>query len=334
MTRTQKLGLCTWLPEDPVSLAEMNDNFSRLDANGGRSLLLAEAGMRTLGGVMAAVAHQGGHAMYAERVQVDAFQDPDQIAENGGIYYRGKCAQLLTIGLNSDQVVGNPALTTTNDYYHVKDLNCQRIKLTQQWYRLFTFYPDAFGQLTSLKFRTTNGATIKLRIVDTESSEVVVETALAVANYSSTSNYPTFPVNYRLDPNHRYAMELWIQALNNSSSVTMEYLDFTITPLIYTNTPVTMVPMTLPAGTARLELLVHDDGGVTSAGSAAAVKFDSGEFVALTQASTQADKVPGGIAATLRRYTADVPAGAQTAQLKLTLNGSGRKLYDYALIAM
>ena len=94
MTRTQKLGLCTWLPEDPVSLAEMNDNFSRLDANGGRSLLLAEASMLTLGGVMAALAHQGGHAMYAERVQVDAFQDPDQIAENGGIYYRGKCAQL------------------------------------------------------------------------------------------------------------------------------------------------------------------------------------------------------------------------------------------------
>lgn len=31
MTRTQKLGLCTWLPEDPVCLAEVNDNFSRLD---------------------------------------------------------------------------------------------------------------------------------------------------------------------------------------------------------------------------------------------------------------------------------------------------------------
>ena len=36
MTRTQKLGLCTWLPEDPVSLAEVNDNFTRLDASGGQ----------------------------------------------------------------------------------------------------------------------------------------------------------------------------------------------------------------------------------------------------------------------------------------------------------
>ena len=36
MTRTQKLGLCTWLPEDPVCLAEVNDNFTRLDDSGGQ----------------------------------------------------------------------------------------------------------------------------------------------------------------------------------------------------------------------------------------------------------------------------------------------------------
>ena len=43
MTRTQKLGLCTWLPEDPVCLAEVNDNFSRLDTSGARALRQAEA---------------------------------------------------------------------------------------------------------------------------------------------------------------------------------------------------------------------------------------------------------------------------------------------------
>ena len=64
MTRTQKLGLCTWLPEDPVCLAEVNDNFTRLDASGGRALRLAEAAMVNLGGLMAAQAHQGGHAAY------------------------------------------------------------------------------------------------------------------------------------------------------------------------------------------------------------------------------------------------------------------------------
>ena len=52
MTRTQKLGLCTWLPEDPVCLAEVNDNFSRLDTSGARALRQAEAGLIALGGVM------------------------------------------------------------------------------------------------------------------------------------------------------------------------------------------------------------------------------------------------------------------------------------------
>ena len=110
----------------------------------------------------------------------------------------------------------------------------------------------------------------------------------------------------------------------------MEKLTFTVTPLIYTTAAVTMSPLTLPAGAARLELLVHDAG----AASSAALKFDSGEFAALTQVSAKSDRIPGGAAATLRRYTADIPAGAQTAQLKLTLNGSDCKIYDYALIVI
>ena len=44
MTRTQKLGLCTWLPEDPVCLAEVNDNFTRLDDSGGAILLILPQG--------------------------------------------------------------------------------------------------------------------------------------------------------------------------------------------------------------------------------------------------------------------------------------------------
>ena len=50
MTRTEHLGLCKWVPEDPVSLEQMNDNFSRLDENGGRSVRLAESGLVTRAG--------------------------------------------------------------------------------------------------------------------------------------------------------------------------------------------------------------------------------------------------------------------------------------------
>ena len=95
MTRTQKLGLCTWLPEDPVCLAEVNDNFTRLDASGGRALRLAEAAMVNLGGLMAAQAHAGGHAAYSETISVDAFCDTEYIESYDGVYLRGKKLELL-----------------------------------------------------------------------------------------------------------------------------------------------------------------------------------------------------------------------------------------------
>lgn len=331
MTRTQKLGLCTWLPEDPVSLAEMNDNFSRLDANGGRSLLLAEAGLLSLGGAMAALAHQGGHAVYAERVQVDAFQDAEQIAANSGVYYRGnKQLELLTTGLEGGEVYYNSSISKPNDYCHTSNLN-RRSTIIQEWCKLFDFYPDAFGQLTNLRYQMSNvssngTAVLKLRILDSESGDVIQETA---ALSCTKNSYQDFPVNCRLDPNRRYAMYLWVES-NTGTGMTMETLTFTVTPLVYTTAAVTMTPLTLPAGAARLELLVHDAG----AASSAALKFDSGEFAALTQLSAKPDRIPGGAAATLRRYTADIPTSAQTAQLKLTLNGAACKVYDYALIAM
>ena len=329
MTRTQKLGLCTWLPEDPVSLAEMNDNFSRLDANGGRSLLLAEAGMRTLGGVMAAVAHQGGHAMYAERVQVDAFQDTDQIAQNNGTYYRDKKLELLSEGLQSDEVWGNPGTTSTNSYYNVTNLG-KAFKPKQQWNKVFDFYPNAFGKLTKLKLTlnmtVSQTTTIKLAIQDTEAAQDVLTTEL-VTIHSEEKSF-AFPVDLLLDPNRRYAMCAWLE--EGATTISMSCIEFTVTPLIFTDGSVTMKPMAIPAGTARLELLLHDNGTA----AAPSLKFGADEFATLTQISAKADKVPGGTDATLRLYSVDVPAGAQTAQLQLTLNGAACKVYDYALIAM
>ena len=222
MTRTQKLGLCTWLPEDPVSLAEMNDNFSRLDANGGRSLLLAEAGLLSLGGAMAALAHQGGHAVYAERVQVDAFQDAEQIAANSGVYQRGnKQLELLTTGLEGGDVYYNANISKPNDYCHTSNLN-RTHTTTQEWVKLFDFYPDAFGQLTHLKFQTASTAVIKLRILDSESGAVIMETD---AVSGSKSNYPEFSVDCCLSPNHRYAMYLWVES-RTTTSVELKTLTF------------------------------------------------------------------------------------------------------------
>ena len=42
MTRTERLQLCRWAPEDFVSLEQVNENFTRLDAAGGSSQDAAE----------------------------------------------------------------------------------------------------------------------------------------------------------------------------------------------------------------------------------------------------------------------------------------------------
>ena len=170
MTRTQKLGLCTWLPEDPVCLAEVNDNFTRLDDSGGRALRLAEAAMVNLGGLMAAQAHQGGHAAYAN-MQVDAFRDSAQISAYAGVFYRGNCVELLTAGL-ADGTVKSSTIGGSGDF---NAANITRtVNVTQTWANLFTFHPDAFGTLTNLHLQTANSSStsqasqVKLSIWDAE----------------------------------------------------------------------------------------------------------------------------------------------------------------------
>lgn len=276
-----------------------------------------------VGGVMAAVAHQGGGAAYSERVQVDAFQNSSQIAERENIYYRGGVVKLLTAGQSGGVVYGSPSSTNVNAF-HAKTLSNRITKDART--KLCTFYADGFGQLTNLTVLFTDSMSysmkMKLIIQDTEANQDVLTTELKT--FSSTSTV-SFPVGFRMDPNCRYALYAYAE----DRGVVMSKITFTITPLVYSSGSVTMQPLTIPAGAARLELLLHDNGTAP----AAALKFDSGAFTDLTQLSVKADKIPGGTAAKLRRYTVDVPDGAQAAQLKLSLSSSC-KIYDYALIAI
>ena len=229
MTRTQKLGLCTWLPEDPVCLAEVNDNFTRLDDSGGRALRLAEAGLVQLGGLMAAQAHQGGHAAYAN-MQVDAFRDSAQISAYAGVFYRGNCVELLTAGL-ADGTVKSSTIGGDGDF---NAANITRtVNVTQTWANLFTFHPDAFGTLTNLHLQTANSSStsqasqVKLSIWDAERDEMILETQMGTISRGSGADQPVdFPVELLLDPNKRYAMKLWVES-------TQEHLGFDVEPCFF-----------------------------------------------------------------------------------------------------
>ena len=335
MTRTQKLGLCTWLPEDPVSLAEVNDNFTRLDASGGRALQLAETGLINLGGLMAAQAHQGGHAGYADRIMADAFQDAAQLSSYDGVYYRGKRLELLAAGLSGGTVYGPNSTPGAGGAYSAS--NVQRlVNVTQSWSKLFDFQPEAYGQLTKLNFKTLDsGSTAsaiqaKLSIWDEQTNQMLLETALgSILRTSKGIESVDYTVDYRLDPNRKYVMKLWVEAMPYSA-VELLTVTFTVTPLVFSTGSAILQAMAVPAGCKRVELLLH--------GSASApqvlLKFDSGEYTALAASTSAADVLPGGESCIFRRYAVDVPEGAQSAQLKLTLPGADCKVYDFALVLL
>ena len=335
MTRTQKLGLCTWLPDDPVCLAEVNDNFTRLDANGGRSLTLAESAMVHLGGLMAAQAHQGGHAAYADRIMADAFQDAAQLSSYDGVYYHSKRLELLAAGLSSGTVYGPNSTPGAGGAYSAS--NVQRlVNVTQSWSKLFDFQPEAYGQLTKLNFKTLDsGSTAsaiqaKLSIWDEQTNQMLLETELgSILRTSKGVESVDYTVNCRLDPNRKYVMKLWVAAMPYSA-VELLSVTFTVTPLAFSSGSVTMQAMAVPAGATQAELLLH--GSATAA--QVSIKFDSGEYTALAANASAADTLPGGESCVLRRYTVDVPEGTQSAQLKLSLSGTDCKVYDFALVLL
>ena len=332
MTRTQKLGLCTWLPDDPVCLAEVNDNFSRLDENGGRSLALAEASMINLGGLMAAQARAGGHAAYAQNMQIDAFQDGSQLAGYDGVYLGGKQVDLLSAGLESGVVSSSTG--ASGSAYNASNIQRQ-VTTLQGWAKLFDFRPPAYGTITRLVLKTASTSTtsvpahVKLSLWDADTDTILAQTGTGtITRASGEDNSVGFSIELQVDPNRHYAAKVWIEDMPSSTLVFLT-LTFTVTPTVKSSGYVTMQQIAVPAGSVRAELLLHTS---PAASAAPALAFGTGSFTAMTAGSTAADVLNDGTACTLRRYTLDIPDGTQTAQLRLTLSGSGGSIYDYALI--
>lgn len=333
MTRTQKLGLCTWLPEDPVCLAEVNDNFTRLDQSGGRALRLTEAALINLGGLMAAQAHSGGHAAYAQNVSVDAFQDMSNLASYSQLYFQDQRLELLAGGQSSGSVSGGTNVTSGGGDFSASGVTRQ-ISSKQSWCSLFTFQPDAYGQLTKLTLKTTSTATtstsasVKLSVWDAGTDKMLAETALGtITRGSGEDNSVSFTLDLLLDPNRKYVMMVWIESMPNAYFV-LNTLSFTVTPIVYSSGSAAMRELPIPDGATRAELLLHG----TADAPQPALSFDGAQALSFSGGAASDDVLPGGAAATLWRYTLELPADTQRAQLKLTIPGSGCKIYDYALI--
>ena len=115
-----------------------------------------------------------------------------------------------------------------------------------------------------------------------------------------------------------------------ASTFTLKSIVFSVTPVIYQEGSVSLNARAIPSGCTHAEILLH----ASTETAQAALRFDSGEFTALTPTQTVSDKLPGGTRCTLLRYRVDIPGNAQTAQLKLTLPSQSCKIYDTALVLL
>lgn len=335
MTRTQKLGLCTWLPEDPVCLAEVNDNFSKLDASGGRALRLAETGMVTLGGLMAAQAHQGGHSAYASCIQADAFQDSAQISSYTGAYFRGKQLELLTEGLAAEGTIdgGSSSLPGSGDY-NASNVS-RHIESTQVWAKLFDFEPDLYGTVTNIYMKTLSGTTtsqnaqIKLGIFVRDTGVVLWESELTTIPRGGSADAGfNLALNFLLDPNQKYTMNIWVESMP-SVHLTFSSMKFTVTPVIFETGEAAMAPMALQEGATRAVLLLH---ATAAQAPQVSLRYDTGEYSAMQAETTLPDMIPGGTGCLLYRYAFQLAEGKSKMQLKLTLPSANCKIFDYALV--
>lgn len=331
MTRTEHLGLCKWVPEDPVSLEQMNDNFSRLDENGGRSVRLAESGLVTLGGLLAVQAHNGGRPAFAEGMIVDAFQDTSLMdTYSGGLLFLNKKLQLAPV-CPSSATVSFSGATGFNGAVISNEIVSEKA-----WADIFTFRPDGYCVATKLTLKTgsstSTGTPAHMKLSIWKGSTKLCETAMGVINHYSdaTESAAEYTINQALDPNFTYTMKLWIED-KTMYSATLSYVKFDVTPSSYNTGTATCSGISLPAETKRAEILVH----ATAAVPTVSVRFaSSGSFTTLTVKSIADEVLPGGTACKLRRYAMDVPDGATTAQVRLSVSGSSCIVYDYAMVLL
>ena len=330
MTRTQKLGLCTWLPEDPVCLAEVNDNFTRLDASGGRALRLAEAAMVNLGGLMAVRAHNGGRPAYADGMIIDAFQDSSLLESySGGLLFLNKRLELAPV---------SPTSATVNfggeKGFHASNLT-QQISKTKEWVDIFTFRPNGYCAATQLTLKTgsstSTGTPAHMKLSIWRGKTMLCQTSMgAINHYSDRTESPaSYTINQPLDPNVTYTMKLWIEDMTMPTG-TISYVKFDVAPSAFSAGTAVCAPLAVSEA-QQADILVH----ATIAEPTVAVRFsETGDFTPLTPLRTQDETLPDGTVCKLLRYRANVPEGAQSAQVQLSVNGSSCVIYDYVMILL
>ena len=287
-----------------------------------------------VGGTMALLLHLGGTINSSKSIHASAFQNDNGFTTDKVAWVNNKKVEMLRTGQEGGSITFTDSNTPASGIMHPSN-GVRGIVDKQQWVNIFDFYPDAFGNITQLKLQTDSSATssqgtrVKLSIWDKSNNTMIYETSIGSISHPYSEDTPvTFTVDFLLDPNKKYSMNIWVES-SGVHQVAINTVTFTITPIVYDNGSV--IINTIPNnGYSKVVLLTHaNDGDAIQP----VIKFDSGGSNNMNLTDTATDLLLNGTSCKMYRYEYNVPNNVSNISCSINMV-KGNVVYDYALIPM
>lgn len=314
MTRTEQLGLCTWVESDPVSLTQMNENFTRLDAAGGKAISRADAANINLAGLLLHSRHAGEDVSFAQRAMVADLTRISDAAQYSQLYFSSNGARLLDAGYAGE----TKAVRTASGANFVVYNSVSPLKI-------WTFRPSGYGALTKITIKmsaNSYGSFTDQMFLYSGGVLVASSDEYVKADTEAVLSFDYIFSNFVLDPNKSY--DLYFNT-TWASTRTITEATITATPLVYTSGWLLSRSAQLPDGAERAIVNVYAGGTQLMLER----RFDGGAWSAVTAASTSSAASQTGAACKLYRYEI-VLNGATTLQLRVRLPAADSVVYGFS----
>lgn len=325
MQKTTNLQLNSWLPDDPVILDEVNENFSVLDAEAGRTndgfsanasaheIMAYHLTRRALESF-----HAGSLTGRARNLMLADYSKPGQYAELVHLELSGNKPVAAAEGLSSFQT---PFLIPESEYTLICPLHLN------SYTEIAHFVAEKNGQVTSVSFHFNNGASDMFLDIREDGQSVAQTEEFDISN-----NDVTLAVSFPLTAGKSYAV--YASVRHEPGTVSGLYLSdsggITVSGTGLTYESGYILSKTQKADRAGTMYLYACYGGTAPQISLSA---DGGEFLPLQQLWQEDTDDLSGQAAKLGLFLlAGVPA--KTLQLKLLLPDLSAELREFAAIVL
>lgn len=314
MTRTEQLGLCTWVESDPVSLTQMNENFTRLDAAGGKAISRADAANVNVAGLLLHSRHAGEDISFAQRVMIADLTRESDAAQYSQLYFSSAGARLLGEGYSGEE----KAIRQASGSSIVVHSGNSPLKI-------WTFQPGGYGALTKITIKMTAnsyGSFTDQLLLYSGGALMAISDEYVKADTEAAISYDYYFPNFVLDPNKSYDLYFdttWV------STRTIATAKIVATPLVYTTGWLLSRPAQLPDGAERA--IIHLYAGGTAPTLDA--RYPGGAWSAFTAAAAAAAVSQTGAACTLYRYELPLE-NLGPLQLRLSLPAADSVVYGFS----